>query len=166
MPAQLAEGIVTLLVSTLRANYATALASVRSQYGNDPPLEPIQSIFVQPHIIGLRPPVLFVSLPRMEFRVEEGRGQQFVDADSTAQVIVMVEDIEAERLQRKTWRYANALFRALHDRDLAAGDLSILGRMLVMSLAFEDIIPETTEERRIFRRSATATVRVVHQEAF
>lgn len=132
---------------------------------NDSPDKTINLPFVAPNrfyisegIEPLQTPAVFVVADRTDHNLG---AQNFEAQRHSILVGMLVEDVEVQRLQRKVWRYAKALWLALHDQ--ALGDIKILVRSADYG---PTLAAATPAGQRSFRKDVVLRCDVLHYERF
>lgn len=110
----LVETTRNLVMATIKANIATALADVRTDRV-DPSVttEPPKSYFIFDGAHTYQCPAVFVVVDSAEFP-EQTTGANFINATMKLFCSVVIEDREADKLTIKSERYQAALFEILH----------------------------------------------------
>ena len=166
IPARLIEEAVDAVISLLRSGFNNALVAVRREYDNDClkiNLEPVpdnkwyDTEIVEP----LQPPVGFVLADSSEHDLTA----QNTAAQTHRMVCVMlVEDIESARLNRKAWRYGLAAWYALHD--MAIEDIKVLVPSIDYSPIYTRRGAGAAGGERMFRKDVSLSLAVEHYERF
>jgi hypothetical protein len=126
-PHILSEAAVTLIINSIKANIATALASVRGYYHDGAvttEVPPTTSYFIYPKAHGYACPAIFVIDDTTDFRQSE-KLANFIDAKMSINVSVKIEDIDQTSLTVKGWRYVSALHSILEQSSLVSADSTI-----------------------------------------
>lgn len=164
----LIEGVVNAVLAKIKADLPAELDAVQVQFPaghNDPVLEKPKSFFISEQFIGLRAPAIYVLAAESEHKLDES--QQWAFSHNRLQVVVVVEeagDLAEDRLTRYAWRYALALWRTLHDKDL--GGAYPLTRLLVERIQYTPIVIPEGASRRVFRKEAWLDVQAPSMEVF
>ena len=90
------------------------------------------------------------------------QAQNFAMQNHTVFVAILSEDKENDQLQRKTWRYAEALYRALHDVALQ-GNMRVLVELVSYSPTYGN---SGDRENRQFRKDCTVRLKIKHFDRF
>lgn len=120
---------------------------------------PVDRYYISEAIHPLQLPAVFVVADMSDHDLT---AQNFAAQEHSVLVAAVAEDIEAQRMQRKVWRYAKALWLALHDQ--AIGDIKVL----VRSIDYGPTLSMVTElaGQRAFRKDTILRCDVLHYEAF
>jgi len=158
----LVERAVDLLIGHLQTNLNGLIEVV---YGDElnatitPIKIPIDRFYISEAIVPLQLPAIFVVADKSDHDL----GAQNIAYQNHSMLVgAVAEDIEVQRMQRKMWRYAKALWLALHDQ--AIGDIQVL----VRSIDYGPTLSMITElsGQRAFRKDTILRCDVLHFEAF
>jgi hypothetical protein len=161
MIANLVETAVSAIRDRmLRPQFNAMLELVYAQAG-DPTinLERVEDnrYYISEGIEPLQPPAIFIVAESSDHDLN---AQNFAWQKHNIFVAAVFEDLEAQRLQRKGWRYAQALWLALHDQSTA----NI--KVLVRSVDYGPTLVAGPTSARAFRKDVTLRCEVLHAEAF
>lgn len=156
MPSLLVERAVDLTIARLRADLNGKISLVRADYADTIPLEsvPASNYFIAEAYDPVVTPSVFVVADKTVHDLEY---QQDAAQIHHMLVSVIVQERDAQRLTRKAWRFARALWLALHD----AGDDDM--RTLVDSLDYGPTWAGRGDARD-FKKDATLRIRALHFE--
>lgn len=111
MPGRLlSELVVDEIRDHIKANIAPALQAVNENFSDERALsfEVPRDYFIYPKAMGFRTPCVFVIADRIDF--QKGTKQSnFLNAQMTVNVTVLIEDRDADAITRKAFRYQAAL---------------------------------------------------------
>lgn len=165
---KLLEGDVDLITSAIQAGITAALADTRADR-NDPIVttEDPRAYFNYPRAVGYRTPAVFVIGDSMQFM--QPTGPNFIKAQSSVNVTVLVEDRLADRLTIKAFRYMSALQQILEQANLETSDgkLKIVCKVI---RAENSPLYSTNEDEsaadNVFRKEVSLFLEVDHWENF
>jgi len=166
---KLLEGDVNLILAEIKAKMPAALAAVRADR-LDPKVttEKPESYFTFERAQGFKTPAIFVIGEDMDFRQAE-RGANHINALSTVNVSVLVEERNQELLTKKVYRYCSALHEILEQANLSSDDgkLQIFVRVakMEMSAIYTDS-DNPNDPRAVFRKEAFLALNVDHIENY
>ena len=167
MSARLIEETVNLIEAQIRANIATALASVRSDVGNLVSTEVPQSYFQYPKAIGYQLPAIFIIGESFDFQKSERR-QNFVDGIVKVNLSILIDDRDAQRLTIKAYRYMRAIYDVLDLQVLTSIDNRVKLVVKVIKAENSALYAATNESdpNNVFRKEVYFTLDVEHYENF
>lgn len=157
------ESAVTQIISHIQDNIDAALVDLRSDrtdnYVNtDKPVD----YFPYAKAVGYRTPCVFVIGRNVQFLQE--RGQNHINAQIIAQVSIVVEDKDAEKLTYKCWRYSDALHSILDQVELISTNLKIKNKIKVTSSEFGDAVQIKSQMESPFRMETMLMLEIEHYE--
>lgn len=164
----LIEGIVDGIIKRIQTNLPAELVTVQAMHPvgpEDAALPMVQYFYVSERFIGLQPPAIFVLAEDSRHLVDAA--QNFTFTENKIKVVILVEevgDLAEERVTRSSWRYAMALFRALHDADLISP--YPISKILVEGISYSLTITAADSNRRVFRKEAWLDLMVSSQESY
>lgn len=118
---------------------------------------PIDRYYITEGVEPLLLPAIFIVPDRSEHDLSWQNG---AIQKHTIHVAALFEEMEQARLQKKAFRYAQALFLALHDQ----GTPNI--RVLVRDVDYGPTVMSGPTDQRRFRKDVSLTCEVLHAEAF
>jgi len=159
-----------LILSTIKANIAQALADVRTDYA-DPtvtiPVPATNSYFIYPYPMGYRPP--FIQLIASAYRKMGNRGANHVNGQIDFDLSVIVEDTRGDNCMKQTYRYRAALQKILDQTNLTNVTPSVKLVVLVNTADFSELYlvkPVDGESVKAFRREVNLKLLVEVYENF
>lgn len=161
---KLIEGAVDQVIALTRQRLPAMIELVQAEHqnGGEEPitLEPVSPdrYYISEQVEPLRRPCVFVldDVTRMPLTL----GQNITHAIHMVNVVILVEDTTTARLVRKTWRYARAMYLAIHDQST----LSL--NILVERFNYSPVFARDARDGRTFARDITLGVRLMHFENF
>ena len=157
MPAtvrHLVETAVDLIVDKLEADLPAALQDIRvNRADNLVTMEPPRDYFVYPKSLGYRTPAVFVIGDRIDF-LKNQKQANFIDATCRINVTILVEDKDAERLMRKSYRYQAAAHQVLDQAVLQSQDGQARMTVVIMNASFSGLYSTLRENdpQSVFRQ--------------
>jgi hypothetical protein len=159
------EGAVNAIVAHLQANFNANLDLVAEFWQPDPaklnlvPVPP-SSYYISDAVEALSIPAIFVVADRSPHDLH---AQQWLRQLHQFFVGIVVEAVEAQRLQRMAWRYAQAGWLTLHDQNLTGGT-----RVQVTEINYGPTLGQTTPTGalRSFRKDITLRLDATQRENF
>lgn len=157
------ESTVTQIIQHIKDNIDSSLADLRTdrtdnKVNTNPPVD----YFPYAKAVGYRVPCVFVIGRNVQFLQE--RGQNHINAQITAQVSVVLEDQESERLTYKCWRYADAMHAILDQVELISTNLKIKNKIKVTSSEFGDAVQIKSQVESPFRMETMLMLEIEHYE--
>lgn len=162
---KLIEGAVDQVIAIARSRLNGMIDLVQSEHQNGNVEEPItlepvspDRFYISEQVEPLRRPCVFVldDITRMPLNL----GQNITHSLHMVNVVLLVEDTTTARLVRKTWRYARAMYLAIHDQST----LSL--NILVERFNYSPVFSRDSRDGRTFARDITLGVRLMHFENF
>lgn len=147
MSRHLTEWVVDLLQSHVESNITTALAAVNSALPADAPAlsyEAPRDYFTYPRAMGFRTPVCFVIADRIDFQKRE-KGANYINANIRVNLTVLIEDKDADKITRKSYRYQSALHEVLDQIQLVSPDGALKFTVVVQNAAFSPLYSTTDD---------------------
>jgi hypothetical protein len=165
----LAEKTVDLIQSAVQTNIASALGAVVSLRGDgyvSAEAPSTQSYFIYGAAKAFRAPAIFTIIDSFDLRNID-RGSNFISANASIMVSVVVEDRDLKRLTHKAFRYQAALHSILHLTSLTSVDSKVRLESRVARVLFS---PEYTDAQSkdvppgVFRKEVALHLDVEHYE--
>lgn len=139
MSRHLVETAVDAIIGKLKTDLPTALADVRLNRGDNlVTMEAPRDYYVYPRAKGYRSPAVFVIGDRIDFQ-KDRKGANHVNAAIRVNVSVLVEDKDAERLMRKSYRYQAAVHQVLDQQPLTSLDGAVRMTLVIQNAAFSGL---------------------------
>lgn len=161
----LTEKTVDLVIAQIKANFNLALAELDNQYTDGINLEPVDdnAYEISDQIQPLTMPSVFVLAGPMQFNYNDK--PNYLDSEDEMTVVVSCEDIGADVLARKAFRYARVLYGCLNLVDLKDADGRILIKTVPRRLGYtQPIKDKLTKEQGKFRMDCVLELRILHFE--
>lgn len=165
--SQLVESTATMIRDEIKANIASALASVRSSRTDAKvTTEPPTSYFLYAKARGYKTPAVF-SFPEEQDFMREQRGANYISSVVRMQVGVLIEDRGEDNLTFKAWRYQAALHSILHQKRLQDDTRNVTLVSIVKKATFSGIYVEgrsPNAQETVFRKEVVLELDVEHWE--
>ena len=160
------ETACNLLITQLQDNFNIELQELDNQYDDGSNLEPLsdQSIYISDKIETLDCPAVYILFGNMAFNYTEN--PNYLNASTEVAIVLSLEDIGADRLTRKAWRYSRILYGIFNLQDL--NDLS--GRLKIktvpkrMAQTDARIVQKLKKEEQKFRMDIVLELELQHYE--
>lgn len=112
----LTERIVYILLDHIRDNIEASLTDLRTDRADaSVNTELPKTYFPYAPAQGFRCPTVSIIADNFDFKLD--KGQNFIDGTLSAYCSVCIEDRTQEKLQKKAWRYQDALYKILNRQD-------------------------------------------------
>jgi hypothetical protein len=150
----LIETAVDLITGKLKTDLPTALQDIRvNRADNLVTMEPPRDYYIYPKSLGYRTPAVFVIGDRIDFLKNEKQAN-FIDATCRVNISVLVEDKDAERLMRKSYRYQAAIHQVLDQAVLLSADQQAKMTVVIMNASFSGLYSTLKENdpQSVFRQ--------------
>lgn len=135
----LIETAVDLIIDRLEADLPAALQAVRiNRADNLVTMEPPRNYYIYPKSLGYRTPAVFVIGDRIDF-LKDTKQANYINATCKVNVTVLVEDKDAERLMRKSYRYQAAIHQVLDQAVLQSADGEARMTVVVMNANYSGL---------------------------
>ncbi len=156
--ALLVESAVDSVISLLKAQLNANLEIVYGETDKKIDLQKIDldRYYVAEAVLPLQAPAVFVIADRSEHDLT---AQNLAKQTHDMMCVLLVEDVEIQRLVRKSWRYGRAAWLTLHDQSI--DDIKVL----VTEFNYSPIMHPEGGARQ-FRRDVTLRLQVMHYESF
>ena len=139
MSRHLVETAVDAIIGKLKTDLPAALADVRLNRGDNlVTMEAPRDYYMYPRAKGYRAPAVFVIGDRIDFQ-KDRKGANHVNAAIRVNVSVLVEDKDAERLMRKSYRYQAAVHQVLDQQPLTSLDGEVRMTLVIQNAAFSGL---------------------------
>jgi hypothetical protein len=163
------EQVVDDVLSHLRTNYATELATVTSETG---PVPRVSTPRPQDYYIGepsrfqsYRAPSLFLITNRSG-RPGEGQGREWNSVryqEHSFLIDIVVEDTDEQRLTRMCWRHAQAVDSVLHDQEVTPKTVSDRTvKVFVVGIDYGVMFTRQATNQRVFRKDIIVELLIKH----
>lgn len=161
----LIEQSVELVSAQIKSVFNTSLQEVDNQYDDGISLEPISenAVYISNKIQSLDLPSVFILAGPMAF--DYTGDPNYLNGKTDLVVVVASEEIGAEKMQRKAWRYMRALFECLGHVSLNSAD----GRLQIQCVprrtgTTEPLVEKLQEFGQKFRSDAVLELSLLHYE--
>ena len=166
---RLLEEDVNLVKDHLKSTLPTVLAALRVQRADakvstEPPAEYLTFEKAQ----GYRTPCVFILGETMDFR-QQAMGANHVNASSTVNVTVVLEERNADLLQIKSYRYMAALHECLEQANLESSDNLVKIQVRVARAENSPLYSNAKDEQSataVFRKEVTMVCEIEHYENY
>jgi hypothetical protein len=114
----LTESVVNLMIDQINSQFNTLLADVDNQYTDGISLEPLDkaSIYISTQFQTLNPPAVFILFKEHAFQYT--KDPNYLDSKDKCIVAVSAQDVGADNLTKKSWRYGRVIFDCFNLVDL------------------------------------------------
>ena len=118
----LSESAVNLIITQVQNQFNSALQDVDNQYTDGISLEPLsnENIYISNQFQTLVTPAVYILFSEHAFQYSEN--PNFLISNDKCMVVVSAEDIGADVLTKKMWRYARVIFECLNLQSLNSTD--------------------------------------------
>ena len=159
------ETAANLIIEKIKSEFNAHLAEVDNQYKDGINMEPVksESIYISDKFETLQPPGIFVLFGNMAFNYT--KDQNYLDASNECVIVVSGEDVGADRLTKKMWRYARVIYSMFNLVDLNSTD----GRLKITSipkrLGYSDkVIQKMSDSKKKYRQDCVLELELRHFE--
>jgi hypothetical protein len=150
----LVESACDAIIAKLQTDLPLALSDIRANRADNlVTMEPPRDYYVYPKAQGYRTPAVFVIGDRIDF-MKAQHGANHVNAAIRVNVTVLVEDKDAERLMRKSYRYQAAMHQVLDQAALMTLDNQARLTLVVQNASFSALYSnlEAGNPNAVFRQ--------------
>lgn len=161
----LSETTTNLIIDQLKANFNLNLAEVDNQYSDGLSLERVEdnSIFISDQIQTLSPPSIFVLASSLAYQYTDN--PNYLQSEDDYVVVVTAEEVGAEELTKKIYRYARVLFGTLNLIDLQDASSRIKIKLVPQRLNYtQPVTDKLTKQGGKFRMDCVLELKVYHYE--
>lgn len=169
MPApvvrHLVETACDMITAKMQADLPTALVNIGTNRGDfKVTLEPPRDYYIYPRAQGYRTPAVFVIGDRVDFL--KSKGANHINAAIRINVTVLVEDRDAERLMRKSYRYQAAISQVLDQVPLISADNQVRITPVIQNASFSPLYSnlDPGNPQAVFRREIALEIDVMDYE--
>jgi hypothetical protein len=166
MSRHLVETAVDAIISKLKAELPAALNDVRvNRADNFVTMEAPRDYYVYPRAKGYRTPAVFVIGDRIDF-LKDRKGANHVNAAIRVNVSFLVEDKDAERLMRKSYRYQAAVHEVIDQQALTSPDSAVRMTTVVQNAVFSGLYSNLKPEdpQAVYRQEISLEIDVFQYE--
>lgn len=160
MSRNLVEISVDSIIGKLKSDLPASLAAIRSDRADNlVTMEPPRDYYTYPRAKGYRAPAVFVIGDRIDFQ-KDRKGANHVNAAIRVNVSTIVEDKDADRLMRKSYRYQAAIHQVLDQAALTSPDGSSRLTLVVQNAAFSGLYSnlEPGDPQAVYRQEISLEV--------
>jgi hypothetical protein len=159
------EEIVTLAFNHLKENFNTWLSTADHQYSDGISLERVENerYYISDKIQPLKLPAIFMLYG--ESAVQYTDNPNYFSTEDQAIFVLSFEDMDAEKLTRKGWRYSRVLFGVLNLLEMkdAAGRLQ--AKIIPQRIVYTDpVVSKLQKSGQKFRMDVVLEVKILHYE--
>jgi hypothetical protein len=165
--AKLIEATVDLMKSQISTLFNAALAAPDNQYNDGINLEPLNedAVYISDKVQPVGMPWAFILAGSAKFDYEHN--PNYLIAEIEAVIVVSSEEVGAEKMQRKAWRYQRVLYEALNQADLNSADGRLKIKIIPTRTGTTDpIATKLAEFGQKYRSDAVLEVVIQHYEKF
>lgn len=161
----LTEAVSDLIIDKIKVDFNNYLKELDNQYSDGIGLEPVDlnSIHISDKIQTLDLPSIYVLSGASAFQYSDN--QNYMESEDEIIVVLTAEEVGADSLTRKMWRYGRVLYQTLNLVDLgdAAGRIKV--KLIPTRLGYTIPITEKLQkEEQRFRMDAVLELKVLHYE--
>lgn len=155
----LTERITYETIALIQANIATALSEVRAERV-DPSVntELPKSYFPYAPSHAFQCPAVSVIADNIDFHLE--RGQNFLDATVAALCSVCVEDKTQKDLQKKAWRYQDALFQILNRAQIEGPEFKFIIKVTRARYSSDNTMKADPTSQSVFQKEVVLDLEI------
>lgn len=163
----LTETAVDLITQKLQAEFNPLLQEIDNQYSDGINLEPVEnnSYFISDKIQTLSLPSIYVLFQDHAFQYSDD--PNYLESEDRAIVVVTAEEIDAQNLARKMYRYARVLFGVLNLADLQDPNGRLQCKVVPQRLGYTEPGPITKslqKEQAKYRMECVLELKLKHYE--
>ncbi|MBL0233239.1 MAG: hypothetical protein IPQ08_06200 [Chitinophagaceae bacterium] len=158
-------GALELLRDQFNNNFNSYLQDVDHEYTDGLSLEPIDqtSVYISDKFQTLTPPACYILTEPMD--INYSTDPNYLTAESLYNIVITLEDMGADVLELKAFRYARALFAVYNLIDLVTADQRLRIRTLPARIGYGDTIKsKLSQEGQIYRKDCVLELKVKHFE--
>lgn len=159
------EKIVDLAFEFLRANFNEWLTKADHKYSDGISLEKVEPnrYYITDKIQPLKLPAIFMLYG--ESAVQYTDNPNYLNTEDQALFVLSFEDMDAEKLTRKAWRYSRVLFGVLNLLDLEDDGGRLKARIVPQRVVYTDpIVSKLQKSGQKFRMDVVLEVKILHYE--
>jgi len=158
----ISESTVYGIMNYLKTNLPTCLSDLNQERDdNKASVEAPKSYFPWEVAHAYRCPAIFVIDQDVDMRLEAG--SNFIQASHDLIVSAVLEDRTEELLQKKCWRYQDAIYACLNNVSIILEDSNVLLKPKIRRFYFSEQFSEKGEQLN-FRKEVAAQLEVEHYE--
>lgn len=159
------EAAANLIIDKIKAEFNPALISIDNQYSDGISLEPVkaEAIYISDKFETLQPPAIFVLFGNTAFNYT--KDQNYLDASDECVIVVSGEDVGADRLTKKMWRYARVIYSLFNLTDLVTADQRLKITCIPRRLGYADkAIQKMGDRKKKYRQDCVLELELRHFE--
>lgn len=161
----LTEAAANLLITQFQNNFNLQLQQADNQYDDGINLEPVDdnSIHISDKIQSLDLPSFYVLFADHAFQYTEN--PNYLDSEDSVVLVVSAEDVGADSLTRKMWRYGRVLFGIFNLQQLTTDDQRLSIKTIPTRLGYsQPITTQLQKENQRFRMDTVLELKLMHFE--
>lgn len=161
----LLESVAELLKKRAQDYFNVALTEVDNQYDDGITLEPLDdsAIYFSDLLQTVSPPALYILSGSAAFQYSDD--PNYLNLEDEFLLVITSEDMGADRMQRKAWRYQRVLMETFNLVDLQDTNNRLKIRVIPQRLGTsQPIKTKLTEFEQKYRMDALLEVKVMHYE--
>jgi hypothetical protein len=155
----LTESAVYALLSLVQTNIQSALVAVSADRSDQSvATEPPKTFFAYAPVQGYRCPAVVIVADSIDFMLD--RGQNSIDAQVKCLASVTVEDRTLELLQKKAWRYMDALYQVLNRAQVVSGNRKFISTITAARYSNDSVFKDDGTSQSVFRKEVVLDLTV------
>lgn len=161
----LIEGALNLIKDKISSGFNATLQEIDNQYDDGISLEPISenAIYISDQIQSVQLPAVFILTGTSTFKYDTD--PNYLNLEDEFVIVVSCEDIGAETIQKKLFRYQRILIELLNLEKLETSD----GRLKLQCIPTQfgktqPIVTKLKDGSQSFRGDAVMEMKVLHYE--
>lgn len=161
----LTENTVDLIINQIKSTFNATISDVDNFYSDGISLEKIdnEAFYITDKMHALTLPAVFVLFGAHAFQYT--RDPNYLESEDECVVVCSFEDVGADVLQRKAWRYGRVLMNCLNLVDLKTPDDRLNLHVVPLRLGYtEQITNKLGKEQSKFRMECVLELRIKHFE--
>lgn len=160
-PTNVTESSSYALINFIKNNLGPILSSISTERDNKVNLEQPKEYFTWATAKAFRCPAIFAICENVDLRPTIG--QNHINAAMSYIVSIVVEDKSEELLQKKCWRYQDALTTLFMNATIITENQDIMLKTIVKNIYFSEQFSEKRDDL-IFRKEVALDLGVEHYE--
>jgi len=159
------EESANLLIDQLKSTFNAQLQIVDNMYSDGISLEPLksESIYISEKFEPVRLPAAFVLFGN--FTPEYSKEPNYLEGKNEVVIVISAEDMGADALTKKMWRYARVAFSSFNLVDLQTSDGRLKIRCVPKRIGYSDkVTTKMSQEKKKYRQDCVIELDVLHYE--